>query len=103
MEWRCYSTRLHVRDERLPLLKRWQQQVEHVIRLLTVLRNKRQADSVLRRPIGELFTIRVTNQLASRLNGFERFQLRQQESGKKFGRQVAGADIYPPILVHLAP
>ncbi len=44
----------------------------------------------------------LPDRLAGGFESRSRLQLRQQEGRQDIGRQVAGADVHPGVLVHLA-
>src|SRR5438094_2605305 len=93
----------HVLNEALAFFKAWQQQIEHVKRLLAMYWDDRQANRVRGGPLAKVAGIGLPDRLAALLDGFGRFQLRQQVGGQQVGRQIARADVDPRVLIDLAP
>src|SRR5206468_5649841 len=93
----------HVLNEALAFFKAWQQQIEHVKRLLAMYWDDRQANRVRGGPLAKVAGIGLPDRLAALLDGFGRFQLRQQVGGQQVGGQIARADVDPCVLIDLAP
>src|ERR1700686_4722482 len=102
MEYGRDLPRLHVANQGFPVLFARQQDIEHMICLLTLRRHYRKADGMIFRPLSEVVEVKVPRVLPARLYGFPRLELRVQEGGEEIGRQVTGSHIDPRIFINLA-
>ncbi len=80
-----------------------EQQVEHVMRLLAVRRNRGQHDVVLPRPSSrKTGPVALPDGAPLGLDPLARLQLREQEGGEQFRRKPRRTDVHPGVLVHVA-
>src|SRR5437868_7508750 len=89
-------------NERVPLFFRRHQGVEHVIRLLAMLRHVGQRRSVGIAPAREPF--KITFREISSMSGdpLMRFELCAEKSREHIREYVAGTHVDPRVLVHLS-
>src|SRR5437879_2550744 len=91
-----------MRAERLALLQRRQEQVIHVIRLLTMARHDWKPNAALCGPVLERHIIALPDLLSARLDARSSLKLRIEKRCEQVGRQIARAHVHPGVLVHLA-
>src|SRR5580693_2724873 len=94
--------RLEVRDERLAELERRQDHIEHVIGLLTLGRDYRQAYTVFHCPSFQMVVVPGPDSPALLLDFLAGLELRQQKGCQKIGRKVARPNVDPAVFIHLA-
>src|SRR5271166_2720815 len=80
----------------------WQQQVEHVVRLLTMLRDDGQPHTTGSSPVGEFKVVTFPDLPPPGLNAWPDFQLRKKKRRQDVAHDIAGANIHPSVLVYLA-
>src|SRR6266850_1619163 len=73
-----------------------------MIRLLAVSRHEGELHAVIAGPIFELCIVVLPNPFSPGLNPFAHFQLSVEERCQNIGKQIAGTDVHPRVLVHFA-
>src|SRR6187455_1287025 len=90
-----------VTDQRLALVQRWQQEIEHVIGLLTFLGYEWYLNAQFARPVFKPFAISVPNAPSSRHDLLACFDLRKEECREQIGHHVTRAEPDPGVFIHL--
>src|SRR6516162_11801628 len=91
-----------MRNECLARRERRQQQVEHLVRLLTMLRDDRQPYTIGSGPVGQFKGITFPDMPPPGLNAWPNFQLGEKKRRQHVAHDIAGANIHPGVLVHLS-
>src|ERR1700674_5738874 len=92
---------LQVRNEPLTLSQVRHEQIEHVIGLLGMSGDDWEPHVLLLRPVPEVGPVEIPDPLPCGLDVVPSLELAEEHRRQKIGRQVAGSDVDPRVLVDL--